>query len=697
MYKEGKFIDEEFARWCSDHNTTWNDSNFFISDDVGVLSNCCFDGKQMCLSKSSSGVNYMSFKELYESSTKDTKRNFTIFHNGSWVKGKIIKLPKRDMYKITTTNKKELYVTDNHIFPTLNGDKEVSKITTKDYLMFNSRKLDTFPEKDKGLTYEQGVLIGMYLGDGSCYLNKEGNNTPTINLSLNDEKYNSTLNIIESAITRIDKSAKYTLNKPYNHVYPTTIRNWAIYNFINEYVGGDYCYEKELNMDCLLQSYDFRKGVLDGYCATDGGNSNRIYTTSKKLVGQIECLITSLGMNSVVDCTDRTDEAVIIRGKSFNRNYPLYCIRWYSPMNKRTRKDEFVVKNNCEYFKVDTIEQYEANDDSVYCFEMDNFEEPYFTLPNGVITHNCRLLSDTSKLDAFINSIGGTALSIGSVKVNTTNLMRIFYETGADEDKYLELLRHRIELCCKVLDCVRHIIKRNIDKGLLPNYQDGGIELAKQYCTVGILGLFEVIEAFGYTEKDEFGYISYKQEGIDFAGRIFETINDVKDNFTDEYSFNVESVPAERCAIVLCAKDDMLYKPKNDKFIYSNQWIPLMEKCTIKEKLRLSSILDRKCSGGSIAHINLERNFPNTDVAWDMLNKIAQENVIYFAFNTKINECKNHHGFVGSDICPICGEGVYDTYQRIVGYLVPSRAYSKDRKKEFSAREWYSMAEMRGE
>lgn len=41
-YKDGKFCDEEFARWCSDHNTKWNDSNFFVSENVNSLSNCCF-------------------------------------------------------------------------------------------------------------------------------------------------------------------------------------------------------------------------------------------------------------------------------------------------------------------------------------------------------------------------------------------------------------------------------------------------------------------------------------------------------------------------------------------------------------------------------------------------------------------------------------------------------------------------------
>jgi ribonucleoside-triphosphate reductase len=313
----------------------------------------------------------------------------------------------------------------------------------------------------------------------------------------------------------------------------------------------------------------------------------------------------------------------------------------------------------------------------------------------NTLSNCCRLLSSTTKLDAFINSIGGTALSIGSVKVNTMNLMRIVLDINLplDEKRYLNLLKKRTILCCKTLDIIRNIIKRNIEKGLLPNYQEGAMELSKQYCTIGILGLYEVIEYFGYISVDEFGYKSYTDKGIELASKIFDVINDVKDNFTTEYSFNVESVPAERAAIILCQKDNMLYG-KNDKFIYSNQWIPLSENCTIKEKIRLSSILDKKCSGGAIAHIDIENNFPNKDVAWDMLNYIAKNGVIYFAFNSKINECKNHHGFVGANICPECGEGVFDTYQRIVGYLVPTRSYSKDRFKEFTTRKWYEYSEM---
>ena len=38
IYKDGKFQDEEFAKWASNHNRKWNDANFFISETAGALS-----------------------------------------------------------------------------------------------------------------------------------------------------------------------------------------------------------------------------------------------------------------------------------------------------------------------------------------------------------------------------------------------------------------------------------------------------------------------------------------------------------------------------------------------------------------------------------------------------------------------------------------------------------------------------------
>ena len=304
----------------------------------------------------------------------------------------------------------------------------------------------------------------------------------------------------------------------------------------------------------------------------------------------------------------------------------------------------------------------------------------------------CRLVNDFSKLDGFINSIGGTSLKIGSVKVNTINLRRIAIESGNNEEKYMELLEKRVRLCIEILDVVRHIIVRDVEKGLLPNYTKGLIDIKNQYNTIGINGLYEVIRDFGYIKQDSFGNKYYSEKGLDFATRILDRINEIKDSYTFDYSINVEAVPAERCAVILCQKDNALYgdKLKYQDFIYSNQWIPLMEKCSLDEKIKLGALLDKKCGGGQIAHINLETQLSKNN-AWKMLNYIASKGVIYFAFNSKISVCKNSHGFVGSKVCPKCGNPEIDTYQRIVGYLVPSSNYSAARHKEFGKRYWFNL------
>jgi len=308
----------------------------------------------------------------------------------------------------------------------------------------------------------------------------------------------------------------------------------------------------------------------------------------------------------------------------------------------------------------------------------------------GVLSNCCRLLSDTSKLNAFINSIGGTALSVGSCRVSTINLVRIAYESKLNKKKYIEILKDRVLLDCKALESMRHILKKNIEKGLLPNYQDGAVELDKQFCTIGGIGLYEVMDLFGLINTDEFGYKSYSDEAVEFATQILNTMNEVKDNFECDFSFNIEMIPAENCAGVICQADNLIYE-QNKYFIYSNQWIPLTEKCTIQEKCRLGSLFDKLCGGGCIAHINIENRFSTEEEAWDMLNYVASKGVIYFAFTTKISVCENKHAFIGRNTCPKCGKPIADTYSRVVGFYTPVSSYQKIRKKEFNNRKWYNV------
>ena len=270
------------------------------------------------------------------------------------------------------------------------------------------------------------------------------------------------------------------------------------------------------------------------------------------------------------------------------------------------------------------------------------------------LSNCCRLVSDVKNLGYF-NSIGGTALEVGSVKVNTINLARIAYETKSKEE-YLATLKDRVLLVSKSLDVIRGIIKRNVEKGLLPNYSYNIINMKSQYNSIGIIGIYECLQKFNMTYTDALGYVHYTPEGIEFAKDILATITETKNAFTadKDYQMNIEQIPRRTCGGCSNAERPVLFflMKKYELPLYGNQWIPLGVKTSLAEKIHLSAILDKACSGGSIAHINLDAPLQNFDVAWDLLNHIADEGVTYFAFCTRISACKHNHGFYG-ETCPI--------------------------------------------
>jgi len=328
------------------------------------------------------------------------------------------------------------------------------------------------------------------------------------------------------------------------------------------------------------------------------------------------------------------------------------------------------------------------------------------------LSNCCRLKSDVT--DLYFNSIGGSALKVGSVKVCTLNIARLAYQataqylpankditptnkeiTNAEQD-FLVRLRNLTELNLKILDVQRDIIRRNVEKNLLPSFSSGLVDFEHLYSTVGINGIYEAIKTFGYIKVDEFGNTSYTEEAYSLGRRIFNVIKTCIDNFSldKDYKFNIEQVPAEQAAAKMQAADKFLYPDKvvEDLPLYGNQWIPLGIKATILERTKICAAFDSYCNGGSIEHINVDKPFSTFEQAWEMLNWVAAQGVTYFAFNGKVAQCKNYHSFYGK-ICPVCGEPVETEYTRIVGFYTPTKTYSKERKAEFKLREWLPLDE----
>jgi ribonucleoside-triphosphate reductase len=305
------------------------------------------------------------------------------------------------------------------------------------------------------------------------------------------------------------------------------------------------------------------------------------------------------------------------------------------------------------------------------------------------LSNCCRLKSNIEDLGYF-NSIGGTALKVGSVKVNTINLARLALENKTEKE-YLCALRDMVELDLKCLDCVRHIIQRNVDKKLLKNFSHGIVDFEHLYNTVGFIGIYETMKSFGYTCQDEFGNTYYTEEAEHFGKKIFDVIHTVKANFAldKDYIINCEQIPGETAAAKLMKKDRFFFPDTvvDDLPLYGNQFIPLGIKTTIQERVRIASMFDSFCNGGSILHVNIDAPFKTFDQAWKMMNYIADQGVTYFAFNTKIQSCKKNHAFYGK-VCPICGGAVETEYTRIVGFYTPVKTYSKERRAEFQMREW---------
>ena len=307
------------------------------------------------------------------------------------------------------------------------------------------------------------------------------------------------------------------------------------------------------------------------------------------------------------------------------------------------------------------------------------------------LSNCCRLKSNIRDLGYF-NSIGGTALKVGSVKVNTINLARLALDTNSKEE-YIEELKNRTLCVVRSLHVIRHIIKRNVEKGLLPNFSYKLIDFEHLYNTIGFIGIYETMKKFGCTSQDKLGNTYYTAEAADFGKQIFETIRKVADDFLTEngydYKINTEQIPGENAAAKLMKKDQFFYPDADiyDLPLYGNQFMPLGIKATLQERVRVQAMFDGFCNGGSILHANIDAPFNNYEVARKMVEYIADRGVTYFAFNTKIQACEDNHGFYGTT-CPVCGKPIATEYTRIVGFITATKTWTKPRKAEYPMRKW---------
>jgi len=296
----------------------------------------------------------------------------------------------------------------------------------------------------------------------------------------------------------------------------------------------------------------------------------------------------------------------------------------------------------------------------------------------------CRVLNNVdtmnNKLSGFTNFIGGSDLNIGSIGVITINLPHwayIMHMDVSNKEEMEDYLIREIDMCCKYLHGVREVIKDLIAQGSLKLYDLKLAKIERQFNTIGFIGLYDAAKILGLAEDNDI---------LAFESRILDIFKDYTEIFTKDkdYSINIEQIPGESACIKLAQKDKLTFGEMVKTDCYSNQWIPLSEYRSIYDRSKFAAVLDKRCGGGSILHLNIDSPFANEKQGWELLKFLAKQGVIYFAFNNRISVCEDEHGFYG-DIC-WCGKEKVGEATRPVGFITLVKNWIPSRKEEYETR-----------
>lgn len=293
----------------------------------------------------------------------------------------------------------------------------------------------------------------------------------------------------------------------------------------------------------------------------------------------------------------------------------------------------------------------------------------------------CRLRNEIQD-NGFSYTLGAGGVSTGSKSVLTVNLNRCVQQATREGRPYTDFLAEIIDLMHKVQLAYNENLKDMLNKGMLPLFDAGYINIKRQYLTIGVNGMVEAAESLGITISDN---TEYEQ----FVGNILGLIEHYNRQYrTKEVMFNCEMIPAENVGVKHARwdREDGYYVPRD---CYNSYFYVVEDEQTdIIEKFRLHGRrFIEHLTGGSALHMNLDEHLSAPQYR-QLLRIAAKEGCNYFTFNipnTLCNDCGHidkHH----LRECPHCHSTNLDYLTRIIGYLKRVSNFSLDRQKEASLR-----------
>ncbi|MDR1762039.1 MAG: anaerobic ribonucleoside-triphosphate reductase, partial [Bacteroidales bacterium] len=293
----------------------------------------------------------------------------------------------------------------------------------------------------------------------------------------------------------------------------------------------------------------------------------------------------------------------------------------------------------------------------------------------------CRLRNEITD-NGFSYTLGAGGVSTGSKSVLTINLNRCVQKASREGTHYLFFLEEVIDLVHKAQVAYNENLKYLHEKGMLPLFDAGYINLSRQYLTIGVNGLVEAAEFLGIEITDNPAY-------VEFVGKVLGLVEMYNKKYrSKERMFNCEMIPAENVGVKHAKWDrEAGFAVRRNCynsyfFIVEDSSLNIIDKFRLHGKKYIEHL-----TGGSALHLNLEEHLSKPQYR-QLLRVATQEGCNYFTFNipnTVCNDC-GHISKHNVKYCPKCQSENLDYLTRIIGYMKRISNFSQARQCEASKR-----------
>lgn len=303
----------------------------------------------------------------------------------------------------------------------------------------------------------------------------------------------------------------------------------------------------------------------------------------------------------------------------------------------------------------------------------------------------CRLRNELAD-NTFSYSLGAGGVVTGSAQVITINMNRLARLAISGHDDFENTLREQIQDVHKYLMASKAVYKDYIRAGLLPAYTAGFMNIDKQFLTIGVNGLVEAAERYGYEISNNDVYKKW-------VSNVLGIFKDENKKALQRYGcrFNTELVPAENLGVKNAKwdKEDGFSGIKRDCY---NSYFYRVEdtNLSILDKIEMySHEVTDSLDGGSALHLNLEQ-LPSYEQAKVLFKLCSKNGVPYWTTNvlcTICNDCGTIDP-VTRKVCKKCGSENVDYGTRVIGYLKRITNFSDARQKE-AAKRYYAKPDIK--